>query len=352
MIARSVHIALLSRMPGVRITAIADSDPASLALASASLPAAATFPDTAAMLSHARLDAVLIALPPHLHADAAVSAFNSGLGVYVEKPLASNLADGDRVIDAWQSARTAGMIGFNYRFSPLNRELRSRIRSGEIGSLVAIRSVFSSANRAVPSWKESRATGGGVLLDLASHHVDLTRFLTGQEIQSVSAEIRDMRAEADTAALTMRLDDGAVAQSFFSLGSADEDVIEVYGDRGKLSVNRMTSLRPEFTPPNATRAQRLTGLSRHAMTFLRGAPYLMSKMTSPFHEPSFRAALEHFIDCVRRGREPSPSLDDGFAALTVVEAAESSAASGATVVVNNSLAATRAHFTDYDHTIQ
>jgi len=80
-----------------------------------------------------------------------------------------------------------------------------------------------------PEWKRSRDTGGGVLLDLASHHVDLVQHLLGDPVVRVYATTRSLRGEGDHAAVQLELASGAMAQIFVSLGTVDENRMEIVG---------------------------------------------------------------------------------------------------------------------------
>lgn len=79
------------------------------------------------------------------------------------------------------------MIGFNYSFNPLYQRAPPAWRAGTLGDLVSARSMFAAAARPLLAWKESRRMGGGVLLDLASHYLDLRPFLFASPIEEVWA---------------------------------------------------------------------------------------------------------------------------------------------------------------------
>lgn len=320
-LARSVHIPLLARMPGVRITAIADTDGDALESAGRSVPGAERHKGYQSLLAAETVDAVVIASSPGTHAAAAVAAFDKGSSVYLEKPLAATLSDGDSIVSAWRRAGTVGMIGFNYRFNPLYVRLKRELESERIGQVVAVRSVFSTASRPLPEWKKSRASGGGVLLDLGSHHVDLIRFLLGQEVKQSIAHLRSIRSEHDTATLELTTTGGISVQSFFSLNAVDEDRIEIYGDNGKLVVDRMASLDVEHFPSSSRRADRVLRLGRRLLG-LRNAAHILAKLRSPMNEPSFRASLDHFVSAIRGGTNASPGIDDGYASLAAIVTAE------------------------------
>jgi predicted dehydrogenase len=175
-----------------------------------------------------------------------------------------------------------------------------------------------------------------VLFELASHHLDLARYFFEQEVKEVFAEIQSRHSEDDTATLQMRLDDGVIVQSFFSTGSVEEDSFEIYGEQGKLSVNRYLSMDVRVT------RQTLDGFrlaqARHGLRSLARAPYLFEKIGAPVHEPSYRRALLRFLSAVRSGEHQAPDFLDGFHNLTTIEAAERSAATGLSVRVAESSA--------------
>ena len=249
------------------------------------------------------VDAVVVALPNHLHAAAGLAALAHGKHLYLEKPLATSLDEGKALIAAAQAARVVAMIGFNYRFNENIAEGRRELDSGRLGALVAIRTVFTTATRDLPEWKRSRETGGGVLLDLASHHVDLVRFLFRQEVSEVFAHSTSVAGEGDTATLELRLASGLPVQILVSLAAPEEDRIEIRGSDGQLTIERHRR--------------------RH----------LSDRVLARSRERSFEAALAQFVAAARAGQTVEPNLHDGLRSLEVVLAAEESAQSGRPLAV-------------------
>ena len=322
-IARNVHLATLRHLPQVRLAALAESDPARRSDAGRRAPEASLFPDYRDVLERDEIEAVIICLPPALHAEATRAAFDAGKHVYLEKPLAVSCTEAAPVLKAWRAAERVGMIGFNYRFDPRYEQARAILRAGGLGEPVAVRSVFSSAVRTLPAWKRVRNQGGGALLDLASHHIDLLPYLLGTTVEAVSARVSSRHSDDDTAALRLHLSNGIIVQSMFAFGTVDEDVIEVYGSRGKLRVDRYRTAAPVVTAP-AFAYGRMAEL-RRAVALWRQS---LQRLAHPPGEPSFQAALTAFVDTVHGRAEPLPTLDDGYRSLAVVEAAEASARSG------------------------
>ncbi len=266
-------------------------------------------------------DAAVICLPPALHAAAAIACFERGLAVYLEKPLALDCNEGAAILAAQAAAGRPGMMGFNFRFHPQYQQLWSAIRDGSLGTLVGGRSVFSVAARALPIWKRTRAGGGGALLDLGSHHADLARYLFAEDVVAVSARALSQRAEGDSAFAEFRLASGLIVQSFFSMSAMDEHRFDIYGQKGKFSMERVAQVEAEMTRPA------MVNDSIHRLWKSLRALSPKRLLQGP-GEPSFRAALQEFVDCLAQDRMPSPGLEDGFRSLRIVEAAERSCLSG------------------------
>ncbi|HMA20386.1 MAG TPA: Gfo/Idh/MocA family oxidoreductase, partial [Gemmatimonadaceae bacterium] len=168
-----------------------------------------------------------------------------------------------------------------------------------------------------------------VLLDLATHHIDLLRFLTSDEVQSVSAVIESRRNESDFATIEMSFGLGTTASVTCSYADSFNDTVTVRGERGKLRVDRARSWDVEFIP-----AGRVMYGSRRRLPSLDQLRHVLRKLRSPFHEPSFETALTAFVDAIRSGGKFTPDLDDGIAALRVAEAARASAKSGMPIAID------------------
>lgn len=324
--ALSIHLPVLTRLPDVQLVALAETDPGCLKKACCFAPKALPFNHYQKLLQWEEMDAVVICLPNHLHAEAAMAALQRGKHVYLEKPLATNLKEGQKLLTSWQQAGTVGMMGFNYRFNPLYQTMQQKISAGKIGQLLYARSVFSTPFRSIPEWKRCRQTGGGALLDLASHHIDLARFIFHQEIIEVSAKIESVQTEDDQAILELRLADGLRVQSFFSISSVEEDEFEVYGQSGKFSVNRYLSPDVEMNG-QTLELIRLRQLWRSLKALIH-FPYLVDKIRHPGSELSYRKALVHFVAAAKENRPTTPDFYDGYRSLEIVAAAEESAKTG------------------------
>jgi predicted dehydrogenase len=327
-IASLVYLNILNKIPCLRLAAIAEPDAAKREKAGISAPHAALYLDYKDLLRDPDISAVIISLPNQLHAEAALAAFECDKHVYLEKPIAVSRNEADKVMSAWKESGLVGMMGFNLRFNPIYRALKEDIESGAIGEAVFLRTVFTSSGRELPEWKKRRSTGGGALLDLASHHVDLVRYLLGDEVVQIFARTSSHITEDDNAMLEYKTSEGIHIQSYFSINSVDEDKIKVYGTRGKLSADRYNSLNVEIKSGESSRHGRLSNLRQLARSLLRNPNGFKDRILAPGREPSFEAAFRHFASAVRGRHAASPDIADGYRCIAILEAAEESARSG------------------------
>ena len=327
-IAQMVHLKQLSQNEHVEIVGLADASQERLKEAGEIAPNASKFEDYEQSLAM-EADGVVICLPPALHAPAALAALNAGYNVYVEKPLATDAEAGKQVVKAWQQSGKIGMMGFNFRFHPLYNEARSRL--GELGALRSVQSSFSSMGRTLPNWKKSRTSGGGVLLDLASHHIDLARYLFDTEVETISAMTTTHEAEGDNAVVMLKLANGILMQSLLSMNTVQQHQWTIYGREATLNIDLARPLRIEKQEASWDRAR----LKRTLKNLQALTP--REVLLHPGYEPSFGLALGAFVDSLRTGRltENAPTIEDGYRSLQAILAAEAAAAEGTVVTVEN-----------------
>ena len=320
-IAQTVHLPLLLNMPQVRVVAIADPSPEALRKVREEID---LYRDAGEMMDISSPDAVIVSVPTGHHAACAREVLSRGLALYLEKPLASELSEGRTLVEMKETSnsRSPAMVGYNFRRDPLIKKMKDAVSSGLIGRPLCLNSVKCVPQSSDSQWRTSRAAGGGVLLDLASHHFDLWRFLTGEETDTVRAHLKSVRHDDDVATLEATTSTGVVCHGHFSAVGAMAHRIEVYGELGGLAVDFIASNALEHTPGHAKHVR-----LRKLIRTVRGIPYLLKKRRAPWWTPSYQETLQEFVQAVSSGREIQPNLEDGLRALEVVAAAEESARS-------------------------
>ena len=336
-IARHVHLPLLRDGGEFTLVAVAEADRSRRP----ELPGVVTVADAGELTSPAfarrhGLDALFVCLPPGAHAGAAQAALEAGLHVYVEKPLAHDMAAAASMLRAARRRpRRVAAVGFNYRHDPALLRLEGWLRDGRLGEPRLVRTLFSTARREFPPWKRRRSSGGGALLDLGSHHLDLLPLLLGRELRSVAAwpavdgeDAEDTGDTGDTRAhLTLELAGGLRAECDFLFGAGDVDRWEVHCEAGVAVVDRLRG-RARWTPADP-RGSRLRRALQGAVTWGEDLAALarLREGRRGWGSPlaSYRAAFAAFATAV--GGEPAPRLarfEDGWHSLARVEAARES----------------------------
>ena len=166
----------------VDVVAIADTDPQRLAQVGDSHAIAARHSDALALLATEALDVVSICVPNKFHLPLTLAAIDAGCHVLCEKPMALSAAEGRQMLDAAQAAGKRLMINFSYRFSAQSRALKAQVDAGFFGDFYFGRSVWHR-RRGMPGfggWFGQKAlAGGGPLIDLGVHRLDLALWLMG-----------------------------------------------------------------------------------------------------------------------------------------------------------------------------
>ncbi len=195
------------------------------------------------LLHDPEVNAVYIATPPHLHAGQTVAAAEAGKHVICEKPIARTVDEAQRMIDACRAHGVRLMICHYQRFNERNRQIRKMIQDGVLGRVVSVRLTFASYSPPKPNeWRRMRAlSGGGPLMDLGSHCLDLLMFLCGPiaSAESLASKLAWEGEVEDTASLLLRLESGAHANiSTHWSGMLPEpewsNSLEIWGTNGSI----------------------------------------------------------------------------------------------------------------------
>ena len=310
MIARHVHLPILARTPGVVVAAVADPSPEARAGIVSAARHAAVYASLQEMLEAGQVDALFVTSPSAAHAEQALATLGSDLHLYLEKPIAIEPAQGRSVAAAAAAASVVSVTGFNRRVHPLVGRLRALIAAGALGEALTVSTVFSEPcdPGSMPAWKRERSTGGGAGLDLASHHVDLLRFVLDAEVESVAGEVRSLRTEHDDVALDLVLSGDVRARVVGSFVRPRCDVVRIDGERGSITLDRYAG------------TLRGTGASRRPTA---GDLLLRARCRlKPGFDPSYALSIRAFVQEVRGGgASPLASIGDGLRSLEVVAAA-------------------------------
>jgi predicted dehydrogenase len=269
------------------------------------------------------VEAVDICAPNHLHAVMAVAAANGGKHVLVEKPMALSLPEADAMIEAARAAGVLLMVSHNLRFVPIYAEVKRIIASGEIGRPLAGRGVFMHAGPdefwgAESEWFWDERAGGGSLLDMGVHMIDLMRWYFDERVVEVTAMTSRLVKPTpfdDNAVVVMRFAGGALAsvQSSWTARPEPDRQVTIHGEDGHVAMGR-TQAEPLFV-----HVRDETGTRRYA-------PAIPASTAA-------RSPFAHFANCIRSGERPLIDGEEGRRTLAVTLAAYESASAGRAVKI-------------------
>lgn len=233
------------REAGHRFVAVCDPSPESRE--AAAVQGARPHADLASFIADPEIEAVYVATPNHLHREAVEALARAGLAVLCEKPMAASLAEAEIMVRAVEAGGIFYGTAFDQRHHPAHRVIRERIAAGDLGTVTAVRIVYacwlgrdwSAAGQ--PNWRiDAVQAGGGALIDLAPHGIDLVDFLLGEPIADMAA-LTQSRAQDyavdDGALLVGRTEQGVLASLHVAYNCPDalpRRRLEVVGTKGML----------------------------------------------------------------------------------------------------------------------
>lgn len=337
-----------SRVARGELIAVATSSVAGSEKAAMALGAQRAETDADSLLHANDIDLVHICTPNASHATLALAALRAGKHVICEKPLATSVADAEELAAAAAASAVVTAVPFVYRYHPMVREARARVRRGDLGALLTLDCSYLQDWMLLPTdddWRAAADSGGDsrAFADIGSHLCDLLEFVTGERIHRLSARTRTVYAERaghpvdneDIAALLIETDSGALGTLLISqmaAGRKNALVLELHGTQQAM---RFEQERPEELWLGARGESRL--LWRDPSSAAPDSARLQSVPAG--HPMGYQDAFNGFIADVHAavaGEAPEglPTFADGLRAAQVTEAVlESAADSGRWVEV-------------------
>ena len=304
-----LHLKHALKLNNTDVVAVADSAKSALENAK-SLGVKCTYSDYKRLLENPEVDGVLISLPTHLHLECAKQAAEAHKDIFLEKPIAVTVDEAKEVVLAAQRNSVKLMIGYPMRFNKNFIKLKEDLANGLIGAVENAHAVYVCAgpfvHRAdghspvpVPDWWfDAQLTGGGVLVDLGCHIINLMRWLLG--------EIVDIKGQFGYR-YNMGFEDSAMVLARFSSGSLAAINVGWYSQEYILRLDLLGSVRhvsaEHMPPPTATALYQM-----------------LTKGISSFNQPHFYE-LQYFVDCLQNDVVPVTSGLDGLRDLEAISKA-------------------------------
>jgi predicted dehydrogenase len=219
------HARVLGTLPGVELVGVVEPNPMS-DRTTAQLPILPALDD----LLETGVDLAVVSVPTMLHEEVATRLAEAGVHVLIEKPVAPDVDAARRIATVFREAGLIACVGHIERYNPALQEMRKRLANGEVGEIYQI-----ATRRQGPY--PARIADVGVVLDLATHDVDLTAWVAKQRYVSLAAQTahRSGREFEDLVAAVGTLTDGIVVNHLVNwLSPLKERVTVVTGERGTL----------------------------------------------------------------------------------------------------------------------
>ena len=175
------HMRYLSNMPDVELVAAADVVKDSVAKRCQEFNIPRSFTDYETMLAQVDADAVSVCTPNGLHAPCTIAALEAGNHVLVEKPLAMNAQEGQRMIDTAAANNLKLVIGFQHRYEARTTFIKNAVEDGSLGRILYGR-VQALRRRGIPNWGvfgRKELQGGGPLIDIGVHVLEMCHYAMG-----------------------------------------------------------------------------------------------------------------------------------------------------------------------------
>jgi UDP-N-acetylglucosamine 3-dehydrogenase len=298
------HARVLNSLGGVELVGIADPAPRT-DRSSQHL----TFVSSVEKLVACGIDMAVVCVPTTSHEEVAVQLAEAGIHVLIEKPVAPDAAAARRIAEAFNSRSLISCVGHIERYNPALQEMRRRLANGELGALYQI------ATRRQGPFPE-RIADVGVVLDLATHDVDLTAWVAKRPYATLSARTahRSGLKHEDLVAAVGTLSDGTVVNHLVNwLSPLKERVTVVTGERGTLVADTITADLTFYS-------NGLAPVSWDTMASFRGVVQGdVIRYAIPKREP-LQVELEAFRDAVLGEARRIVTIEDATHTVEVAEA--------------------------------
>lgn len=335
------HLEAYSKVPDAEIYAICDINEGRLKETADRFGIERRYTDVDTMLAALpELDAADVCVWNCSHAECSIKALNAGLHVLCEKPMAYNAKEAEEMLAAAKKNNKLLMIGFVLRFSDEAKISMDFIEKGYLGEIYYSKAQYVRRHGNPGGWFSDKArSGGGPVIDLGVHVIDLTRYLMGNpKPVSVYAVTYDKLGKRDYlktnvgwspkdstpedpctvedfASALIRYDNGAVThlETSYSLNGEDSAKKLLYGTKGGLDLTNGVKIYSEYN-------DFLADINVNTKNYKKS-------------EDMFVAEMTHFVDCVANGTECRAKAEDGIEVMKILDAIYLSAKTGHEVVL-------------------
>ena len=322
-----LHLMSCMKIENVEVVGVADSSKKNLNKAKL-VGVNRVYSDYHELLNHAsELDAVILSLPNFMHFESIKLALEAGLNVFAEKPLATSIEDCREIVKLASNSGRKVMVGHVMRFEEAIQTMKKRLEDGLIGDLevATIEEIINGpfAHPRVPApvsdwWFDPKKSGGGALLDIGYHMLDLYRFFAGESEVAYSYLNHRMNLAVEDGAIVVLQSQGSQAKGIVNVGWYQQTIFPKYNFRTLLHGTAGYLSSDDFIPKNLYRWAVKEGtkniLRRVARRKIRFLSYT-------YHYEAFYKELANFFDCIKHDMTPTVTTIDGLKTVELIQAA-------------------------------
>lgn len=313
-----LHSAIFNQLNGCNLTALCDTNEFILRILKNSIKGVEVYSDYQEMIECSGIDLVVITTPVFLHEVMAEKAIKAGIDVFIEKPLARTSEESNRL--ALNSSQVTSLVGYCRRFMPTYKKAQQMVNEESLGKVISFQShmLLSQAEAGSVGWQyDPIKSGGGALVDIGCHAIDLIHFVLGS-VNQVNCQTSKV--------VSQYVEDCAKIQ--FSLNS---------GISGKLLVSwcepnyRLPELLLDIQCENG----HIRATEKYIELVKSGSkPVRINKQLLPDPIPlniggrEYTSEGAHLIECIHQGRDTDCNIIVGGWVNSVIDAAYASARTG------------------------
>lgn len=322
-----LHLMTCSKIDGVRVVAAADSSKRALKKAE-SIGVKKLYSDYHDLLNHASdIDVVIISLPNFLHLENIQLALEAGLDVFVEKPMGNTVEECRKIVKLVEKSGRKLMVGHVMRFTDVVEKMKKAVDNGFIGNLEVctieevINGPFAHPRVPVPVsdwWFDPQKSGGGALLDVGYHMIDLFRYFAGESQVIFSHLDYKFNLPVEDGAIVILRSRDSSTKGIVNIGWYQKTNFPKYNFRVITHGNAGYLNSDDFVPKN---------LYSHAVK--EGTKNLIRKIVGKkihplsytYYYEAFYKELAYFFDCLKNGEQPLISTTDGLRTVELIHEA-------------------------------
>lgn len=320
------HLQAYVKHPGTEVVAVVDVIDRQAKRAAERWGARFSYTDYRKALERNDVHLVDICLPHCLHSEVSINAAEAGKHILIEKPMATSLNEADAMIEAARRNGVKLMVNQNKRFQTRHQRIKGILDEGLIGKMILAKSFYPQFIydylKAERGWMASKKQGGGALMTLGIHNVDLLRWFVGDVIR-VSAMLSRSKfwpkgGGEDTGIILMEFENGAIGEVTISFSLKNPFVRVDPNVMPLMLFGEIGSVQLDFDNHLLVFSEKLSDKPWGLIDIpVKELPWIVEK-------DSFYKAIDHMVSCILDNQEPLISGEEGRKSLEIIVAASKS----------------------------